>query len=622
MNRKILLIEPNYKNKYPPIGLMKISTYYKMVGDEVRFYKGDLKILAADISADQLVENLMFIDETINWRKYKGIFIDYFRHRKHSIIDAHEELTKNPFVYQAIIDAGKGYSKQEYFEHPYFDRVGITTLFTFYWKKTIETINFAKKLCKKKEDVMIGGIMSSLLPDRVYEETGIYPFIGQLNHPGDLDPDNELIIDELPLDYSILEEIDYKYPARDAYFAYMTRGCINNCSFCAVPKLETKFCEYIDIKTRIRATAERFGEQRNLLLLDNNVFASPAFDRIIDEIKECGFEKGAKYVPPNQYRITIKNLKDGYNDCAYVRKCLSLYQDLMKKLPEEEKVEFYLLLEKYDCLCQYSTTKESIMKLDSFVDPLFEKYFGHRNPLKRIVDFNQGLDARLVTPDKMKKLAEINIEPCRIAFDHWEQKDIYIKAIKTAVDSGIKILSNYLLYNFQDKPEHLYYRLRCNIELCEELDVAIYSFPMKYHPIDDPDYFMNRDYIGKHWNRKFIRAIQAVLNSTKGKVGRGKNFFDEAFGENIERFFTILWMPETFIIYRFQFKETLAKEWENAFKNLNEEDSKQVREIVSSNDFSNINFDKYNKSVNKVLRFYKFSREEAERLQNKNNESE
>ena len=63
-----------------------------------------------------------------------------------------------------------------------------------------------------------------------------------------------------------------------------------------------------------------------------------------------------------------------------------------------------------------------------------------------------------------------------------------------------------------------------NVELCDKLDINIYSFPMKYHPINDPEFFMNRDFIGKHWNRKFIRAIQAILNSTKGKVGKGKPF--------------------------------------------------------------------------------------------------
>ena len=43
--RKILLIEPGYKNKYPPIGLMKIATYHRMLGDDVIFHKGDIKEL-------------------------------------------------------------------------------------------------------------------------------------------------------------------------------------------------------------------------------------------------------------------------------------------------------------------------------------------------------------------------------------------------------------------------------------------------------------------------------------------------------------------------------------------------------------------------------------------------
>ena len=90
--------------------------------------------------------------------------------------------------------------------------------------------------------------------------------------------------------------------------------------------------------------------------------------------------------------------------------------------------------------------------------------------------------------------------------------------------------------------------------MCEELGASIYSFPMKYHPIEDPEYFDNRDFIGKHWNRKFIRTIQAILNSTKGKVGRGRDFFCKAFGSNEQEYFKLLYMPEAMIIYRFFFE--------------------------------------------------------------------
>lgn len=179
-----------------------------------------------------------------------------------------------------------------------------------------------------------------------------------LNHPGDIDPDNKLIIDELPLDYSILEEIDYVYPANNAYFAYMTRGCVNKCRFCAVPKLEPQYCDYINLKKRIEFTDKRFGARKDLLLLDNNVLASNCYDKIIDEIKECGFGVGATYTPPNEYEVTINNLKDSYNDRAYIRKAISIYKEIMEKLKDDaEKTELYLKLEEAHCLYYYTASE-------------------------------------------------------------------------------------------------------------------------------------------------------------------------------------------------------------------------------------------------------------------------
>lgn len=614
MNRKVLLVEPNYKNKYPPMGLMKLATYYRQSGDDVRFFKGDLRDLAADLVIEDLLEQLADIDPNTKWKKYKLLLVEYIRKRNTAALDECEVFVSNEMAYQFAKNARLAYRRRDYFKNPPYDKVAITTLFTFYWNITIDTINFVKQLCKNKKDVMVGGIMSTLLPEEVYQATGIHPFVGLLNHPGDIDEGDTTIIDELPLDYSILDEIDYKYPANNAYFAYMTRGCINHCAFCAVPTLEPTYCDYIGLKEQINTAKKRFGEQRNLLLLDNNVLASKCYEKIIDEIKECGFQQGATYIPPNQYEIAINNLKDGFNDRAYIRKSVRLYKELMKKLSPDEKTEFYLKLEERDCLHHETATKDAVLSLDAYVAPLYAKHFKHTRGLKRIVDFNQGIDARLVTEENMKKLSEVNICPLRIAFDHWEQKDIYERAIRTAVANGITNLSNYMLYNFRDKPEHLYYRMKLNVDLCDDLGANIYSFPMKYHPINDPEFFMNRDFIGEYWNRKFIRAIQAVLNSTKGKVGKGKTFFEEAFGANEHRFWTILWMPETFIIYRFMFKENLAKEWEEKFWNLPADKLKQVQEIVALNQFKKLDISQYDEQVQDVLKYYLFTRDEAEEM--------
>lgn len=629
MSRKVLLIEPNYKNKYPPMGLMKIATYYRMRGDDVRFYKGDMKALAVELICEDLMNNLEVVYPEINWKQYYMSIFNFIKIGRYSFLE--EDIFSDDTILDIVKEYRKKYKDKEYFTNPRFDKVGITTLFTFYWDITITTINFAKQLCKNPKDVMVGGIMSTLLPDEVYEATGIYPSIGLLNKPGDIDPGDDKIIDRLPLDYSILDEIDYIYPANNAYFAYMTRGCVNKCKFCAVPRLEPEYCDYISLSEQIKITKERFGEQRDLLLLDNNVLASKCYEQIIDEIKECGFAEGATYTAPNEYDIMIKNLRDSYNDRAYIRKAVKIYKDIIERLKDDsEKTKLYEAFEQNQCLYYYTATKEAILAMDDLVRPMYVKT--HKpSKKKRIVDFNQGIDSRFITKENMEKLAEVNIYPLRIAFDHWKLRDIYEQSVRTAANAGIKNLSNYLLYNFEDKPEELYYRLEMNVRLCEELNASIYSFPMKYHPINDPEYFMNRDYIGVHWNRKFIRAIQAVLNSTKGKIGRGKDFFEEAFGSNVEEFHKILWMPETFIIYRRQYDSELRERLAEKYKNHSEKDCddanvwwekfnalspkklEKAKKIIALNKFKDGDYNCEDAEINNVLQYYKLTRDEAEK---------
>lgn len=612
--RKVLLIEPNYKNKYPPMGLMKISTYHKKIGDEVTFYKGDLKEFVLEDTCNEVLKKLNYIDSSIEWESIRDTIKTYIKrgHKKDliQIINSNRNvalITENLNYYKDY------YKKEKYFENPKWDRVCITTLFTFYWQKTIDTINFAKRLCKTKEEVKVGGIAASLVPKEIERETGIKPYVGLLDKPGIYD-DNDIIIDHLPLDYSILNEIDYVYPERDGYYGYMTRGCVNKCAFCAVPKIEPTYNCFISVKSQIEYIKENFGEKRNLLLLDNNVLASERFNEIIDEIKQCGFDKDTKYFSPNEYNISIKQLNNGYNDRGYIRSIVKQYKQLISKQNKKTQEEMYEKLSEFKLLSEYTANKESILELDDYFRPYFEKYYKNKAK-ERYVDFNQGIDARLINENNMAKLSEIPIRPLRIAFDDWKFKDIYERAIRIAKNNNIKNMSNYILYNFNDKPEELYYRLKLNINLSEELKINIYSFPMKYHPIQDPKYFRNRNYEGKYWNRKFIRAIQAILNATKGKVGNGKEFFEEAFGKDVDEFKKLMYMPETLIIYRVFFKENgITDKWWSDFKDLTEEKREIAKRIIEKNDFSNIEELTNDHQILNLLEYYKITRDDAEKI--------
>lgn len=425
MNRSILLVEPAYRNKYPPLGLMKISTYHKLRGDYVQFVKGCV-----------------------------------------------------PQIRQQQ-----------------WDRVYVSTLFTFLWKTTVDTINYYRRAVDCPENIVVGGITATLLGEELHQETNATVVAGLLDKPGMLDPGDKQRVDTLIPDYSILDQVEYSYGLNDAYIGYATRGCPNQCGFCAVSRIEPTFCGYLPLKKQVRSIEELYGSKQDLVLLDNNVLASDQFEQIINDIVDLGFEKGAR---------------------------------LNKKF--------------------------------------------------RYVDFNQGIDLRRLTREKMELLAKIALRPLRLAFDHIALKDDYVERVRLAVDCGITHLSNYVLYNYTDTPQDFYERLRINVELNQELGTQIYSFPMKYIPLDAKD----RTYVGEHWNRRLIRGVQCILLATMGKVGTHLDFFEAAFGRTPAEFIEIAMMPEEYIINRRKHENNGACEWREAFNALSEERRAQFMEVASA----------------------------------------
>jgi hypothetical protein len=418
--KNILLIEPAYKNKYPPLGLMKLAQYHGSQGkqDKVRFIKGT--------------------DRSV----------------------------------QAIV----------------WDRVYITTLFSFEFRVIAETIEFAVDLVQgQTQRIFVGGIAASLMHERFLSEPrwrGIRFIKGLLSSApasalqlraddGDFYSDDieSTPIEDLAPDYSILDQTEYRYPVRDAYFAYASRGCIRKCHFCGVPKLEGMQRDATPLKQLVNSIDALYGQKRDLILMDNNVVASSSFKEIIAEIRDLGFVPGAK----------------------------------LRRSTE-------------------------------------------RTAAQRRVDFNQGVDARILSKDRMylRELSSICLRPLRIAFDHLGLKEPYEKSIRYAHEFGLNDLSNYMLYNFHDSPQDLFERMFLNVRLNEELGIRIYSFPMRYQPTNLPD----RSHIGPRWNRYQLRSVQIVLQATHGVVSGDPSFYKAAFGSSYAEFEEILSRPHHMIFNR------------------------------------------------------------------------
>lgn len=211
---------------YPPLGLMKLASFHKSRGDEVKFVSG---------------------------------------------------CDKSVISPPGLLGTGQ-----------LWDRVYITTLFTFHWKNIIETIEFYKKAVGGTTNkIFVGGIMSTLMADEVYEETGVYPISGTLNSPSQIGLEGCENIDLISPDYEIIDPS--RYAINDTYYGYTSRGCINSCPWCGVPRIEPEYIPYIDIKPMILSLRSKYGDKPRLRLMDNNVLASPALEKIVQDLLELGY---------------------------------------------------------------------------------------------------------------------------------------------------------------------------------------------------------------------------------------------------------------------------------------------------------------------------------------------
>lgn len=170
-----------------------------------------------------------------------------------------------------------------------WDIIYITTTFTFYYKKVVETVKYFKE---KTDRLVVGGLLATLMPIDILVETGIESTPGLLKSARMLGFDDDTNIDELTPDYSILDS--QYYAVNNTFYAYTTRGCRIGCPWCAVPSLEPEYDPYIDIRPQIIHLRAEYGDKAILKLMDNNVLISDHLENIVDDLIELGYSRNSR----------------------------------------------------------------------------------------------------------------------------------------------------------------------------------------------------------------------------------------------------------------------------------------------------------------------------------------
>ncbi len=219
----VLLVEPDYRSKFPPLGLFRLSTYHKNKGDCVTFVRGKVPALR---------------------------------------------------------------------ETPWH-RVYVASLFTWELPRTVDTVRYYLRAVDDPQHIIVGGIGATLKPDFIRQNVQCRVIEGQIDRRGMLEPGAPAISGLIP-DYSLLGATQQRYEPSSAFFCRTTMGCVRKCCFCAVPKLEPEYRTVNGWRSQIKQVRSEFGEQRNLVILDNNVLACDDVSEIIAGIKDEGFTPGTK----------------------------------------------------------------------------------------------------------------------------------------------------------------------------------------------------------------------------------------------------------------------------------------------------------------------------------------
>lgn len=123
------------------------------------------------------------------------------------------------------------------------------------------------------------------------------------------------------------------------------------------------------------------------------------------------------------------------------------------------------------------------------------------------IDFNQGLDARLIDEDKARMLADLRMPMLRMAYDLAGEKKAVTNAVNLLEEYGIKRrnILFYTLYNFYDDTQSFGdtpYTFLARVK--DILELGCVSYPMRFEPL----YSLKKNqYVSPLWTAKRLTDI-------------------------------------------------------------------------------------------------------------------
>lgn len=116
------------------------------------------------------------------------------------------------------------------------------------------------------------------------------------------------------------------------------------------------------------------------------------------------------------------------------------------------------------------------------------------------VDFNQGLDARLISEKVAERLSRLKMGITRLAYDTPNMKPHLKRAIDNLSEAGIRKRSIviYTLYNYTDTPDDFFHRV------LDLLEWGVVSYPMRFEPLCTLE--KNR-YVSSKWEKRSLEMV-------------------------------------------------------------------------------------------------------------------